>query len=53
MDQMGRDADVYNKYNVDVTMYALGLSVDRAFRGNNLGEEILRARYKFQLLNFF
>ncbi|KAL0277039.1 UNVERIFIED_CONTAM: hypothetical protein PYX00_004461 [Menopon gallinae] len=38
--------DVFNRYGVDVLMYAMGLSVDRRFRGQGIGLEILKSRYE-------
>lgn len=38
------EADVMGKYNVDKYMTASGLCVHRSFRGQGLGEELLRAR---------
>ena len=36
--------DPYKYYGVNEFLYALGLTVHPAFRGHNLGHEILKAR---------
>lgn len=44
MGRMTEEADVLKKYGVDKYLGALGLSVNKAFSGQGLGEELLRAR---------
>lgn len=42
--KFSEEADVLKKYGVDKYLNAIGLSVDPAFRGQGLGEELLRTR---------
>lgn len=41
---LSNKVDVFDKYHVDKYMGAFGLIVHPAFRGQGLGEELLRAR---------
>lgn len=41
---LNKNYNVFEKYNVDVFMSELGLSVAREYRGRGIGEHILRAR---------
>lgn len=36
---------IYEHYGVDKYLYAIGLSVDPAYRGYGLGKDILKIRY--------
>lgn len=36
---------VYEHYGIDKYLYAIGLSVDPAYRGYGLGKDILKIRY--------
>ena len=39
-----KEADIYNKYNVDRYLSAFGLVVDRSYRGCGLAKHLLHAR---------
>jgi len=45
MNVLSHRVNFYEKHNIDVYLYAYGLSVGREYRGQNLGEEIIKARY--------
>lgn len=38
---------IYEHYGVDKYLYAIGLSVDPAYRGYGLGKDILKIRYAY------
>ncbi|XP_048516176.1 uncharacterized protein LOC105691587 isoform X1 [Athalia rosae] len=44
IEELEHEADVLNKFNVDRYLNALGLCVHPSFRGQGLGDEILRTR---------
>lgn len=44
MEYAGKQADVFNRYNVDYYLSAIGLTVSRDYRGCGLATELLKAR---------